>query len=63
VGQLGEAPIRGTLKDTQLSFGFEVVVQDAKVHVTYTGVATNETLKGKAIFGDLGEGAFTARRK
>jgi hypothetical protein len=63
VGQLGEAPIQGTLKGGQLSFGFEAVVQDMKLQVRYAGVATNESLKGTATFGDMGEGQFTARRK
>ena len=63
VGQLGEAPVKGTLKGDQLSFEFDVALQDAKIHVVYTGVATKDALKGTAAFGDLGQGTFTARRK
>jgi hypothetical protein len=63
VGLLGEAPIQGTLKGKDLSFSFDVTVQDTKVHVVYSGTATNDALKGTATFGELGEGTFTARRK
>jgi hypothetical protein len=63
VGQLGEAPIQGTLKGAELSFSFDVTVQDTKLHVVYSGTATKDAIKGTATFGELGEGTFTARRK
>ena len=62
-GQLGEAPIRGTLKGNELTFSFDASVQEAKVHVVYTGTATKDALKGTVTLGELGEGTFTARRK
>ena len=62
-GQLGEAPIQGTLKGAELSFSFDVTVQDTKLHVVYSGTATNDAIKGTVTFGELGEGTFTARRK
>jgi hypothetical protein len=63
VGQLGEAPIQGTLKGSELNFTIDVSFQDMKVHIVYSGTATKDALKGTATFGDLGEGTFTARRK
>jgi hypothetical protein len=63
VGQLGEAPIEGTLKGSELSFSIDLTFQDVKLHIVYTGTATKDALKGSASFGDLGEGTFTARRK
>ena len=63
VGQLGEAPIQGTLKGSELTFSLDVSFQDTKFHIVYTGTATKDALKGTASFGDLGEGTFTARRK
>ncbi|MEO7270625.1 MAG: hypothetical protein ABIX28_14455 [Vicinamibacterales bacterium] len=62
-GQLGEAPLRGTLKGSELSFSFDAAIQEAKVHVVYTGTATKDALKGTVTLGELGEGTFTARRK
>ena len=63
VGQLGEAPIQGTLKGSELTFSLDVSVPGHEVHIVYTGTATKDALKGTASFGDLGEGTFTARRK
>ena len=62
-GQLGEAPVEGTIKGAEFSFSFDVTVQDTKVHVVYTGTATKDALKGTVTLGELGEGTFTARRK
>jgi hypothetical protein len=62
-GQLGEAPVTGTLKGSELSFSFDVAAQDTKLHVVYTGTATKDALKGTVTLGELGEGTFTARRK
>ena len=62
-GQLGEAPISGTLKGSELSFSFDVSAQDTKLHVVYTGTASKDALKGTLTLGELGEGTFTARRK
>ncbi len=63
VGQLGEAPIQGTLKGSDLTFSIDVSFQDMKVHIVYTGTATKDALKGTATLGDFGEAPFTARRK
>jgi hypothetical protein len=63
VGQLGEAPISGTLKGSELSFSFDVTVQDVKLHVVYSGTVSKGAINGTATFGELGEGTFTARRK
>ncbi len=37
VGQLGEAPIQGTLKGSELTFSLDVSFQDTKFHIVYTG--------------------------
>jgi hypothetical protein len=63
VGQLGEAPIQGTLKGSELNFTIDVSIQDMKLHIVYAGTATKDALKGTASFGDLGDGTFTAKRK
>ena len=62
-GQLGEAPIQGTLKGADLTFSFDASVQDTKLHVVYTGKATKDALKGTVVLGEFGEGTFTAHRK
>jgi hypothetical protein len=62
-GQLGEAPVKGTLKGSELSFSFDITVQDAALHVVYTGTVSKDGIKGTITLGELGEGTFTARRK
>ena len=62
-GQLGEAPIQGTLKGADFTFSFDVSMQDTKLHVVYTGKAAKDSLKGTVVLGDFGEGTFTAHRK
>jgi len=63
VGQFGEAPIQGTLKDGQISFSIDLTVQDTHLHIVYSGTVSKDGMKGTASFGDFGEGTFTARRK
>ena len=45
-GQLGEAPIQGTLKGNELTFSFDVSVQDTKLHIVYSGTAAKDALEG-----------------
>ena len=45
-GQLGEAPLKGTIKGNGLSFSFDVAVQDSKLHVVYTGTVDKDTHEG-----------------
>lgn len=54
-GQLGEAPVKGTLKDKQIKLDFKV----GEIDIVYTGTVDGNNMKGKATFGDLGEGTFS----
>ena len=63
VGQLGQVPLEGTLKGTNLSFATDMAVAALKVHVLYVGTATKDELKGTIKYGEMGEGTFSARRK
>jgi hypothetical protein len=62
-GQLGEAPVTGTIKGSAIEFGFDISVQGTALHVTYTGTADASSMKGAVKLGDLGEGTFTGKRK
>lgn len=62
-GQLGEAPLTGTVKGNQISFSFKVsgAVEGT---VTYTGtIESNDSMKGHAEYGDAASGTWTAKRK
>ncbi len=61
---LGEADITGTVKGSDLTFGFTANVQGTSLAVTYTGtVESNTSMKGKISLGGLGDGTFTGKKK
>jgi hypothetical protein len=61
-GQLGEAPLTGTLKGTAIEFAIDVSVQDTAFHIVYAGTADKGAMKGTVRLGDLGDGTFTAKK-
>jgi hypothetical protein len=58
-GALGEAPVKGSLKDKQVFLLFEVNGQT----IEYTGTLEGNTIKGKVKLGTMAEGTFTAVKK
>jgi len=58
-GQLGEAEVKGTLKDKEIKLEFKA----GEIPVVYTGTVDGNTMKGKAVFGDMGEGTFTGSKE
>lgn len=61
-GQLGEAPVTGTVKGNELTISFKVHAQGADLAITYTGAVEGDTIKGKVALGELGEGTFTGKK-
>jgi hypothetical protein len=61
-GQLGEAPVTGTVKGNELTMSFKVSGQGQELIVTYTGTVEGDTMKGKVSLGDFGDGTFTGSR-
>jgi hypothetical protein len=60
---LGEADLKGTVKDGKFSFSLQGNVQGTAVTVTYTGtIETKDTLKGSVDLGGMASGTFTAKR-
>lgn len=62
-GQLGEAPVTGTVKGSAVAFGFDVNVQGTALHVVYTGTVDGASMKGTVKLGDLGDGTFSGRKQ
>ena len=63
-GLLGEAPVKGTIKGSDVKFSFKTSYQGQEYDVTYTGkVEGKDNMKGKVRLGDLGESDWTAKRK
>jgi hypothetical protein len=63
-GRLGEAPLKGTIKDKAFTFSLKVNAQGNELQIDYTGtLEADGTIKGKAKFGDFGEGNFTGKKE
>jgi len=63
-GQLGESPVTGTVKGNDVTLMYKVSPQGEEITVTYTGKRTGaDAMSGKAVYGSLGEGTWTAKKK
>jgi hypothetical protein len=61
---LGEAELKGTIKDQKFSFAFRTDVQGNAIVVTYSGtVESKDSLKGSVDLGGAASGTFTAKRQ
>jgi hypothetical protein len=62
-GRAGTVDYTGTVKGAAVAFDFTISVQGNDLKVDYDGAVEGDLMKGKAVFGQFGEGTFTARRK
>jgi hypothetical protein len=62
-GQLGEAPLTGTVKGNAIEFAIDVNVQGTAAHIVYSGTVDKDSMKGTVKLGDFGEATFTAKKK
>lgn len=63
-GRLGEAPVKGTVKGNAFKFSIKVNAQGNELQIDYDGtLEADGTIKGKAKFGDFGEGTFTGKKE
>lgn len=62
-GQAGTVDYTGALNGSAVAFDFTINVQGTDLKLDYSGTVEGDTMKGKAVFGQFGEGTFTARRK
>jgi hypothetical protein len=58
-GQLGEAPVKGTIKGKEVKFSF--TVSDSLIE--YTGIWEGNNMKGSVKLGSMAEGTFSANKK
>jgi hypothetical protein len=58
----GELPFTGTMTGSDLKMAFSVNVQGMALDITLTGKVEGETMSGKADFGGMAEGDWTAKR-
>ena len=63
-GQLGEAPVTGTVKGDKVEISFEIAPTGDKVLVKYSGTLEGSNrMKGTVELGSLGKGTFTAEKQ
>ena len=62
-GQLGNADLTGTVKDSAITFTFTVDVQGQQAPVTYKGTVEKNTMKGSLDIAGMVNGTFTATKK
>jgi len=60
---IGEQQLTGTIKGSDIEFGFTASFEGNAVKVTYTGKVEKDMMKGTVAFGDLGSGTFTGKKK
>jgi hypothetical protein len=53
----------GTLEGSAVKFNFTFDAGGQPLKIEYSGVVAGDTMSGKAAFGPLSEGTFTAKRK
>jgi len=62
-GQFGEAPLMGTVKGSDIKFVIKVSAQGQDMTITYSGkIESNNSMKGTAALGELGEANWTGKR-
>ena len=59
---LGEAPVTGTVKGSEVTINLQVNAQGMDLEVTYSGTVDGATMQGTVKLGDLGEGKFTGKK-
>jgi hypothetical protein len=58
-GTFGEAPVKGTIKINNIDLKFSA----SDMVIEYIGTIEGNTMKGKTVFGTMGEGTFKGIRK
>ena len=62
-GRFGESQLKGTVKGNEIKFSFTISPQGQDLVVEYSGTVDGDSMKGKAKFGEFGEGNFTGKKK
>ncbi len=62
-GKMGDSPLEGSLKGSDIRLTFTLKFQDVSYTVTYTGTVTENAMQGTARFGNAGTGDWSAKRR
>src|SRR5215467_8873676 len=62
-GRFGESQLKGSVKGNEIKFSVTISPQGQDLVIEYFGTVDGDSMKGKAKFGEFGEGDFTGRKK
>jgi hypothetical protein len=62
-GLFGEAPVSGTVKGDDVTLSIEVTAQGQDMKIDYVGTVEGDTMSGRVVFGEFGEGTFEGARE
>lgn len=62
-GRAGRVAYTGSVNGSAVAFDFVLDVRGMDLKLDYSGLVEGDTMKGKAVFGQFGEGTFSAKRK
>jgi hypothetical protein len=59
----GESAVVGVLHGNEIAFNMKLNAQGMDMTIDYAGTVTNDSMTGKVVLGQFGEGNWTAKRK
>jgi hypothetical protein len=62
-GEMGEYPLQGTIKGTDLAFAIVIDMQGQQLTISYAGKVDGEAMSGTVEFGSFGSSTWTAKKK
>ena len=62
-GRFGETQLKGAVKGNEINFSVTISVQGQDLVIEYSATVDGDSMKGKAKFGEYGEGNFTGKKK
>ena len=62
-GRAGSVDYTGTVNGAAIQFDFTINVRGMDLKLDYSGTVAGDTMQGKTVIGQFGEGTFTAKRK
>lgn len=60
--QRGDMPVTGTLKGNDLKLAYTMSMGGQSMTINYEGVVDGDSIAGKIVMGQMGEGKFTAKK-
>ncbi len=63
VSEMGEMPLKGTVKGVEISYTLTIDAQGQQFVITHKGKVDGDTITGTADLGEMGSMKWTAKRK